>query len=180
MDELLEQFLIEGRELVEQASNDLVALERDPPRMLRCWTPSSAPFIPSRARLRCSTSRPWGKLCTPPKTCLARSAVKKVEADRAMIDALLECIDASERWIELIASTGNLPADAEQEAQALRPRWSRLWPAKICRRQLRRNQTGCWLSDLLANRPLAGLSAAAGPLPPYATTPTEDSFLKRR
>jgi len=30
MDDLLEQFLIEGRELVEQASNDLVALEHDP------------------------------------------------------------------------------------------------------------------------------------------------------
>ena len=30
MDELFEQFLIEGRELISQASDDLLALERDP------------------------------------------------------------------------------------------------------------------------------------------------------
>ncbi len=30
MDELLEQFLIEGRELVQVAGDDLLALERDP------------------------------------------------------------------------------------------------------------------------------------------------------
>ena len=30
MDDLLEQFLIEGGELVQQASEDLLALERDP------------------------------------------------------------------------------------------------------------------------------------------------------
>ena len=48
MDDLLEQFLIEGRELVEQASNNLVALERNANRMPIAWIVCSGPFTRSK------------------------------------------------------------------------------------------------------------------------------------
>jgi two-component system chemotaxis sensor kinase CheA len=44
---------------------------------------------------------------------------RKAVADPVMFDALLETIDASERWIESIASTGKLPASAAQEGPRL-------------------------------------------------------------
>ena len=67
MDELLEQFLIEGRDLVQQASDDLLALERDPLnasridsafRAVHTLKGSAALFdsIPKRSQIGCGSS----------------------------------------------------------------------------------------------------------------------------
>jgi len=118
MDELLEQFLIEGRELVEQASNDLVSLERDPADAALLDTVFRAVHT-LKGSVALFDFAPMGNALHAAEDLLGAVRSKKVALDRVMIDALLECIDASERWIESIASTGRLPADAEHDGRRI-------------------------------------------------------------
>ena len=117
-DELLEQFLIEGRELVEQASNDLIALERDPSDAARLDTVFRAVHT-LKGSVALFDFAPMGIALHAAEDLLGALRSRKAVADPVMFDALLETIDASERWIELIASTGKLPASAAQEGPRL-------------------------------------------------------------
>ncbi len=118
MDDLLEQFLIEGRELVEQASNDLVALEHDPSDAARLDSVFRAVHT-LKGSVGLFDFAPMGVTLHAAEDLLGTLRSKKAAVNRSMIDALLECIDATERWIEAIASTGRLPASAEREGQSL-------------------------------------------------------------
>ena len=118
MDDLLEQFLIEGRELVEQASNDLVALEHDPSDAARLDSVFRAVHT-LKGSVGLFDFAPMGVTLHAAEDLLGTLRSKKAAVNRSMIDALLECIDATERWIEAIASAGRLPASAEREGQSL-------------------------------------------------------------
>jgi two-component system chemotaxis sensor kinase CheA len=122
MDELLEQFVIEGRELVEQASSDLIALDRGPPdasriervfRVIHTLKGSVALF----------DLAPMGRMLHVAEDLLGTLRSEKVVAVHAVvIDALWQCVDASERWIEAIAQTGGLPAGADAAAREITTR----------------------------------------------------------
>ena len=149
-DELLEQFLIEGRELVEQASNDLIALERDPSDAARLDTVFRAVHT-LKGSVALFDFAPMGTALHAAEDLLGALRSSKAVADPVMFDALLETIDASERWIEVIASTG------ASCRQALRKRARALPPLeRLPRRASRRNRHGRanhergWVSDLLA------------------------------
>ena len=99
---------------------------------------------------------------------------KKAKADRAMIDALLECIDASDRWIELIASTGNLPTTAEQEARSHyscvgRVSGRRRFAGASCSRNQIFGWQICW--------PRAAAGISSGPVTAVRYVPDVDAFL---
>lgn len=151
MDDLLEQFLIEGRELVVQASDDLIALERSPSDSARLDSLFRA-IHTLKGSVALFDFAPMGAALHAAEDLLGKLRAKKSEADRSVIDALLACIDASERWIEAIASTGRLPASAEQEGRGL-------------------SQT---LSILMMPAPSeGGLSVEPGEIPGLSSTPTE-------
>lgn len=118
MDDLLEQFLIEGRELVVQASDDLIALERSPSDSARLDSLFRAVHT-LKGSVALFDFAPMGAALHAAEDLLGKLRAEKSEADRSVIDALLACIDASERWIEAIARTGGLPASAEQEGRGL-------------------------------------------------------------
>jgi two-component system chemotaxis sensor kinase CheA len=118
MDDLLEQFLIEGRELVVQASDDLIALERSPADFARLDSLFRA-IHTLKGSVALFDFAPMGAALHAAEDLLGKLRAERSEADRSAIDALLACIDASERWIEAIASTGRLPAGAEQEGRGL-------------------------------------------------------------
>ena len=118
MDDLLEQFLIEGRELVEQASDDLMALERNPTDAARLDNVFRA-IHTLKGSVALFDFAPMGVALHAAEDLLGDIRRKNVVAGRDMIDALLECIDASERWINSIANTGRLPANAEREGSRL-------------------------------------------------------------
>ncbi len=118
MDDLLEQFLIEGRELVEQASDDLMALERNPTDAARLDNAFRA-IHTLKGSVALFDFAPIGVALHAAEDLLGDIRRKNVVAGRDMIDALLECIDASERWINSIANTGRLPANAEREGSRL-------------------------------------------------------------
>lgn len=118
MDDLLEQFLIEGRELVAQASDDLIALERSPSDWARLDSLFRAVHT-LKGSVALFDFAPMGTVLHAAEDLLSELRNHKSEADRSVIDAVLACIDANERWIGDIARSGSLPAGAEQEARRL-------------------------------------------------------------
>ena len=119
MDELIEQFLIEGRELVQQASDDLLALEENP---------SDAGRIDSAFRavhtLKGSVGffdfAPMGELLHRAEDLLGAIRDGRMTAAGPIIDVLLDCIGASDTWIDSIERTGALPPDADALGRGLR------------------------------------------------------------
>jgi two-component system chemotaxis sensor kinase CheA len=117
-DELLEQFLVEGRELVEAAANDLLALERDPADAARLDGAFRAVHT-LKGSVAIFGFAPMGAALHAAEDLLDAIRSGALAARRDVLDALLEGIGASERWIEAIARTGALPADAAERGRAL-------------------------------------------------------------
>ncbi|HET6388542.1 MAG TPA: chemotaxis protein CheA [Hyphomicrobium sp.] len=117
-EELLEQFLIEGRELVAQASDDLLALERSPSDAARLDSLFRAVHT-LKGSVALFDLEPMSAVLHAAEDLLGSFRSKQTQIDRAAIDALLGCIDASGRWIEAIAQTGQLPPSAEREGRSL-------------------------------------------------------------
>jgi len=118
MDELLEQFLIEGRELVQLAVDDLLALERDPADAARIDSVFRAVHTlkGSAGLFDCA---PMTRALHAAEDLLGAVRARRLAADRGVIDALLACISANEAWFASITRTGTLPASAEDEAEGL-------------------------------------------------------------
>ena len=65
---------------------------------------------------------PMGRMLHVAEDLLSGLRSRKAELNSAMADALLQCVDASERWVEAIAQTEVLPAGAEPEAARISER----------------------------------------------------------
>jgi two-component system chemotaxis sensor kinase CheA len=112
MDELLEQFLIEGRELVAQAGKDFAALARDPGdggaidsafRAIHTLKGSVAVFALGPAE----------RLLHAAEDLLDRARRGSQRLDAAALAALVGCLDQTDRWIDAMERTGALPGDAD-------------------------------------------------------------------
>ncbi|HUD27598.1 MAG TPA: chemotaxis protein CheA [Novosphingobium sp.] len=117
MDELLEQFLIEGRELVAQAGKDLSALARDP---------RDAAAIDSAFRAIHTLKGSFGVFALAPAERLLHAAedmLDRARRDAGVLDggtvaALVACLDQTDRWIDDMERSGALPDDAERVSTA--------------------------------------------------------------
>lgn len=120
-DELLDQFLIEGRELTAQASEDLAALARAPrDRALldRCFRAvhtlkgATGLFdLPAMGRLLHVVEDHLGGL-------------RQDGGEEAAFVLLLEAIDQVDRWLDEVERSGALPADASSKSDRLIARLS--------------------------------------------------------
>ncbi len=119
MDELLEQFLIEGKELTQQASDDLMALEREP---------NSAARIDSAFRaihtLKGSAAlfefAPMTEALHAAEDLIGALRAKRLRADRPIVTTLLDCVVSTEAWIEHVERVERLPDDAAMRGLSLR------------------------------------------------------------
>ncbi len=102
MDELLEQFVIEGRELVQLASDDLMALEHDPTDAARIDGAFRAVHTLKGSAAIMDFAAMGGALHEA-ETVLAAIRDGQLDADRRSIDALLECIGITEQWIDEVS-----------------------------------------------------------------------------
>lgn len=111
MDELLEQFLIEGRELVAQASKDFATLSRDPTdlaaidsafRAVHSLKGSVAVFGLGLAE----------QLLHAAEDLLDGARRGGSMLDAARISALIACLDDVDRWIDDMERDGRLGEDA--------------------------------------------------------------------
>ncbi|WP_300972938.1 chemotaxis protein CheA [Sphingomonas sp. LHG3406-1] len=112
MDELLEQFLIEGRDLIAQAADDCTALVSDGSarqaidsafRAVHTLKGSAAivSLLPMESMLHAAEDLLGA----------ARSSSQPISAAAAR--ALLSCIDQCDRWIDALASQGRIADDAD-------------------------------------------------------------------
>ncbi|WP_458095924.1 chemotaxis protein CheA [Roseomonas sp. WA12] len=118
MNELLEVFLAEARELLQASSDSLLALERDP---------SSAAHLDAAFRavhtLKGSVAlfdlAPLGAALHAGEDLLDAMRTGLLAPGRASLDALLGLVSAAESWIEIFATAGALPAGAAVQGDAL-------------------------------------------------------------
>ncbi|MFG1397460.1 chemotaxis protein CheA [Roseixanthobacter pseudopolyaromaticivorans] len=122
MNELLQQFLIEARELVAQATEDLLALER---------TPGDAARLDSAFRAVHTLKGGAGivdfdamaRALHKAEDALSQFRAGALPMTSAQIGDYLACLDQVVQWLDHIEATGALPPDAETGAAAIERRF---------------------------------------------------------
>ncbi|XYD11838.1 chemotaxis protein CheA (plasmid) [Methylobacterium sp. NMS12] len=128
MNDLLEQFLVETRELVQSATEDLLALEATPDdaetinRVFRA-------FHTLKGSVGLFDYPPWFALLHCAEDGLSAARAGKLAPDAALIDLSLETLDATARWADAVEATELLPDTATGEAAALAGRYRALLAA---------------------------------------------------
>ncbi len=178
MDDLLQHFIVEARELVQQATDDLLALERHPADAARLDSAFRAVHT-LKGSVGLFDFAPMGLALHAGEDLLSALKEGRATADGAIIDALLECMTRTERWVDAVEATGHLPADAPEEgrhlAQELR---SRLGRASAAGDTAEPAAVPGWAEMLLADHPKVAARAEAGdaPLVAFQYVPRPDCF----
>lgn len=118
MKELVDQFIIEGRELIEQATDDLLALERNPSDAARLDGAFRAVHT-LKGSVALFGFAPMERALHAAEDLLDAVRAGLLAAGRDVLDPLLDLFGASEAWIEAIARTGDLPAEAARRGRGL-------------------------------------------------------------
>jgi two-component system chemotaxis sensor kinase CheA len=111
MEELSGQFLVEGRELVQAASDDLAAMAD---------RPDSPDLIDAVFRaihtLKGATGlfdlQPLGEMLHAAEDLLGALRRKTILPSAELVRTLLEAVDQTSRWLDAFEAEGSLPADA--------------------------------------------------------------------
>jgi two-component system chemotaxis sensor kinase CheA len=118
MDELRDQFLLEGRELGQLAATSLLALERDPTDAdLIAKVFRAVHTIKGGAGL--FDLAPLGSLLHAAEDLLDGLRRRTLILDAAMISALIGAVVQVERWLDDFEATGSLPREAATHGLAL-------------------------------------------------------------
>lgn len=150
MDELLDQFIIEGRELVQQASDDLIALGSNAGDIARIDSAFRAVHT-LKGSVGLFDFAPMAVALHAAEDLLVAMRSRAAAASGAAIDALLDCVGACDAWIEHVASTGGLPGDAAGRARRLADLLQALLPGDRQAAQAPPTiPTGAWVPPLLA------------------------------
>lgn len=125
MNDLLEQFLIETRELVQSAMEDLLALEATPGdaeavnRVFRA-------FHTLKGSVGLFDYPEWFALLHAAEDGLSAARGGTVAVDAVLIDLSLETLDATARWADAVETTERLPGTAAAETGVLVGRYRSL------------------------------------------------------
>ncbi len=118
MDDLLQHFIVEAHELIQQATDDLLALERDPQAAASMDSAFRAVHT-LKGSVGLFDFAPMGLALHAAEDLLGALKEKRVGIDVHVIDSLLACIDQAERWVGVIEETGQLPPDADETGYLL-------------------------------------------------------------
>jgi two-component system chemotaxis sensor kinase CheA len=118
MNPLLQQFLVEGRELIEDATGNLLALERDPAATERIAAVFRA-FHTLKGSSGLFDVRPMTRVLHAAEDALAAVRAGRLEIAPALTDLLLDYLDHTARWLADLEATGTLPPDAGTRADGL-------------------------------------------------------------
>lgn len=127
MDELLEQFLIEGRELVQQVSEDLLTLERDGLSPARLDSAFRAVHT-LKGSVGLFDLAPMGSALHAAEDVLDAARAQQLGADRGFLDPVLACMGACEAWLDAFERLGALPASALEQCRQLEDALRRCLP----------------------------------------------------
>jgi two-component system chemotaxis sensor kinase CheA len=112
---LLQQFIPEARELLEQAGRALLALERDP----RAAAPMQELFRAMHTLKGTSglfEIAPFTRLVHAAEDLLGAAQAGRLALTPALADLLLDTLDQLGLWVDALASGGALPAEAAEAA----------------------------------------------------------------
>jgi two-component system chemotaxis sensor kinase CheA len=149
MNEFIEQFLIEARELVEKATNDLLALEQDPTDAARLEDAFRA-FHTLKGAAGIVEFPAMGRALHAAEEMLARLRSEAQGLTPALIGDCLSCLDQVVRWLDAMQASGQVPGDAEAAADLVAARFAGA-PAEA--------QPETWLDALLEKAGAASADA---------------------
>ena len=154
MNEFIEQFLLESRELVEQATDDLLALEEHPGDSARLDSAFRA-FHTLKGGAGIVDFAAMERALHVAEDVLAAVRAGSAPVTPALIGDCLTCLDQVVQWLDAMQGDGELPPGADAQADAV-----------IARFQRGSAQAGApdapstaWLDALLANHSEAAAAA---------------------
>jgi two-component system chemotaxis sensor kinase CheA len=115
MDELLEQFLIESRDLIAQAQEDLAVLEHAPDDRARIDSAFRAVHT-LKGSVAVFNLEPALKVLHAAEDVLDKARSGSTALDPERIAALVDCLDQNDRWVDFMEERGALPAEAGSDA----------------------------------------------------------------
>lgn len=115
MDELFEQFMIEGRELISKATDDLMALEEDPSAQGHLDSAFRAVHT-LKGSVAIFDLAPMGVALHAAEDVLGTVRAAQGSMDNGVAQALLACLDQCDRWMDAVEESGNLPLEAPHDA----------------------------------------------------------------
>jgi len=118
MDELIEQFVIEARELVQQASDDLLSLEADPGNRERLESAFRAVHT-LKGSVGLFDLGPMQGVLHHAEDLLSHARAGTIAVDTSLIDPLLAVVEWVDDSIDGIAQTGRLCETQERQAARL-------------------------------------------------------------
>ncbi|HVI33863.1 chemotaxis protein CheA [Phenylobacterium sp.] len=124
MNEFLEQFLVECRELVEQATDDLLALEENP-REAERLDGAFRGFHTLKGAAGIVDFAAMARALHAAEDVLSAARAGEAAVTPALIGDCLTALDQVAQWLEAIQATGELPVGAEVEAEAVVRRFAR-------------------------------------------------------
>jgi two-component system chemotaxis sensor kinase CheA len=123
MNDLLEQFLVECRDLIDTATADLLALEAAPDDKA-CLDGVFRGFHTLKGAAGIVDFAAMGRLLHAAEEALAavRAGFRAVSGE--LISACLACLDQVTRWLDAVAATGEIPAAPADAARDLVARFT--------------------------------------------------------
>jgi len=113
MNEFVSQFLLEARELIEQGTQDLLALEQNPSDTA-CLDSAFRAFHTLKGAAAIMEYGPMERLLHQAEDTLQRIRSGSAGVTPPVIDACLASLGQITRWVEVIERDGELPGDAEE------------------------------------------------------------------
>lgn len=157
MNEFIEQFLVECRELLEQATDDLLALEENPDGHDRLDGAFRA-FHTLKGAAGIVEFAAMARALHAGEELLAGARAGRAGVTPGLISSALTCLDQVVQWLDQIQQTGELPTEAEHQADMLVMRLSEgSGPAKPPVAASEPN----WAEALLSRHPQAAEPAIA-------------------
>ena len=139
MNEFLEQFVVEARELIEQVTPDLLALEREPGDRASL-DGSFRAFHTLKGGAGIVDFEAMGRAMHAAEDVLSMVRQGERPVTAGLIGDCLACLDQVVQWLNSIEETGELPSGADAAADRLAARFAAGEAATRSRRSRRRRQ----------------------------------------
>jgi two-component system, chemotaxis family, sensor kinase CheA len=124
---LQEQFIIEARELIHQAIDDLIALERDGASQERIDRVFRA-FHTLKGSAGVVELPAMSIMLHAAEDVLASARKGALDVNAGIIDSALACLDQASRWVDDFETAGVLPARAGEDGRAMAQRLRSVLP----------------------------------------------------
>lgn len=118
MNEFLEQFLVESRELVESATRDLLALEHNPDEA-RTLDSAFRSFHTLKGGAAIVDFDAMTRAMHAAEDVLSAARAGKRRMTQTVVGECLSCLDQVIQWLDIVQASGILPAGAEANADVI-------------------------------------------------------------